>query len=278
MRGTEVIEYRLNYGGVYSDTSKLSRDIAVNNHNISCVEQFLRKIKIETIRDRYMASNVSKFDVADLIRKLKIPYVNKKFDTEGLSEYVENSDLFPYWDVVIATGAAEDLHDCFGIHGVKAAARSFHVNGAKDPYIRIGGTNNRVLDPGIFDCGLWLTEAQREFILQEKEDNKGDTLSAIDYLRKRKNPIFVIYPIELKTEVSDAECQDVDREVIEKLKKDIREEVGNITTPLVAFAFGFPEKESSLRLKYRANIVKLDELNGNLEIDDDGEGEEDMDD
>lgn len=228
--------------------------------------------------DRYMASEVSKFDVADLIRGLKIPYVNKKFDTEGLSEYIENSDLFPYWDVAIATGDAKNLHNCFGVYGVTAAARSFHINGVNDPYIRIGGTNNRVLDPGIFDCGLWLTEAQRELILQEKQNHKGDTLSALDYLRKRKNPILVIYPIELKIEASDAECQDVDRAAVEKLKRSIRDDVGNTTTPLVAFAFGFPEKESSLRLKYRANIVKLDELNGNLEINDDGEGEDDTDD
>lgn len=278
MRGTEIVEYRLNYGGVYADTSKLSRDIAVNNHNLAMVEQFLKKVKIECVRDRYMATNVSKFDVADLIRGLKIPYVNKKFDTEGLSEYIENSDLFPYWDVAIATGDAKDLHNCFGIYGANAAARSFHVNGANDTYVRIGGTNNRVLDPNIFDCGLWLTEAQRELILQEKQNSKGNTLSALDYLRKRKNPILVIYPIELKTEVSDAECEDVEREVVENLKKNIRDEVGNTTTPLIAFAFGFPKKESSLRLKYRANIVKLDELNGNLEVDDDGEGEEDTDD
>lgn len=278
MRGTEVVEYRLNYGGVYADTSKLSRDIAVNNHNLSCVEQFLKKIEIGCVRDRFMASGVSKFDVADLIRELKIPYVNKKFDTEGLSEYIENSDLFPYWDVAIATGDAKNLHNCFGIYGANATARSFHINGANDVCIRIGGTNNRVLDPGMFDCGLWLTEAQRELILQEKQNNKGDTLSALDYLRKRKNPILIIYPIELKAEVSDAECKDVDREVVEKLKRCVRDEVGNTTTPLIAFAFGFPEKESSLRLTYRANIVKLDELNGNLEVDDDGEGEEDIDD
>lgn len=278
MRGTEIIEYRLNYGGVYADTSKLSRDIAVNNHNLSKVEQFLQKIKIECVCDRFMASDVSKFDVADLIRELKIPYVNKKFDTEGLSEYIENSDIFPYWDIAIATGDAKNLHNCFGIWGANATARSFHVNGANDLYIRIGGTNNRVLDPGIFDCGLWLTDAQREVILQEKQNKNGNTLSALDYLRKRKNPILVIYPIELKTEVSKAECEDIDREVVEKLKKSIRDEVGNTTTPLVAFAFGFPEKESSLRLKYRANAVKLDELNGNLEVDDDGEGEDDTDD
>lgn len=277
MRGTEVIEYRLNYGGVYADTSKLLRNMAVNNHNFQQVESFLKKIEIQRINNRFMASDVSKFDVASLIRSLRIPYVNKKFDTEGLAEYIENSVIFPYWDVVIATGDAKNLRNCFGIKDATATERSFHVNGTNDTYIRIGGTNNRVLDPGIFDSGLWLTEPQRELILQQKQ-SKGDTLSALDYLRKRSTPILVIYPIELKTKVSDAECEDVDRETLEKLKQSIKDEVGNNTTPLVAFAFGFPEKESSLRLKYRANIVKLDELNGNLEIDDDEEGKEDVDD
>lgn len=278
MRGTDVVEYRLNYGGVYADTSKLSREISVNNHNLSQVEQFLQKIEIKKTHDRFMASEVSKFDVAELIKGLKIPYINKKFDTEGLSEYIENSAVFPYWDIAIATGDAKSLTDCFGINGVTATARSFHVNGENDQYIRIGGTNNRVLDPGIFDCGLWLTESQRDLILRDKQDGVGKKLSALDYLKRRRNPILVIYPIKLKIGASEAECADVDREVVENLKKHIRDEVGNTTTPLVAFAFGFPEKESSERLRYRANIVKLDELNSNLELDDDGEGEDDTND
>ena len=53
--------------------------------------------------------------------------------------------------------------------------RRFHVNGEHDSYIRIGGTNNRVMDPSIFDAGLWISKAKREAILEEKrnKDTKG---------------------------------------------------------------------------------------------------------
>lgn len=47
MRGTEQIEIRLNYGGVYADTSKLSKDPRVNKENI---ESFVRFYESNTDR------------------------------------------------------------------------------------------------------------------------------------------------------------------------------------------------------------------------------------
>ena len=55
----------------------------------------------------------------------------------------------------------------------------------------------------------------------------------------------------------------------------IKQEVGNDREPLIAFAIGFSKKESGVTVTYRANFIKLDEINANLELDDDGEGEED---
>ena len=49
-------------------------------------------------------------------------------------------------------------------------------------------------------------------------------------------------------------------------------------TPLMAFAVAFPDKESSTRFRYRANLQKLRELTENLEVNDEDEGEEDNDD
>lgn len=273
MHGTDTITCYLNYGGVYSDTSKLSRKVEDNIHNLQAVQKFLSKLQF----DDFVANDVSKFDVAELIRNLKIPYINKKFDTEGLSEYIENSDVFPYWDVVIATGDSTELcmQDCFGIKGASAALRSFHSKGKDDPYIRIGGSNNRVLDPGILDSGFNPTQKKQKAI---KEETKGSDLSALDYLEIRTTPILVIYPIDLKTGLTLSEekrepaLSQREKEDICSLRTKIKNEVDNYATPLVAFAFGFPRKESEVKLKYRANIIKLDEMNSGLEIGDDNEG------
>lgn len=269
LRGTEQIEYRLSYGGVYADTSKLSRDPKVNKYNEDIVKSFIAKIPFDWNKNRYMAQEVSKFDVAELIRNLKIPYINKKFDTHGLAEYIENSQIFPYWDVVIATGDSESIPAYNDVPKLKAVERTFHVKDESDIYIRIGGTNNRVLEPGIFNAGLWLSQEDRANILKEKKrDNPNyNQLGAKDYLRKRETPILVIYPIDLI--VPNDEYSDV----CDQIKKEIGERQA-----LLAFAIGFPDKESEEKLIYRANKVKLDELTANLELDDDEEGVDDDDD
>jgi len=169
-----------------------------------------------------------------------------------------------------------------GVDGLSAVERSFHLNSSSDIYIRIGGTNNRVMEPGILNAGQWLDEQQRRFILQEKNARTGknhNELSATDYLQRRENPILVIYPIELKATASEAEMDALpgQKEQTESQKSEIKESLGE-NKVLLAFAIGFPQKESKVVVNYRANRIKLDELNRNIETDDDGEGTEDDDD
>lgn len=283
MRASDVVEYHLNYGGVYADTSKLVRDVAVNRHNREAFDIFTAKLDFKEINGRYIASGVSKFFVADFIRNLKIAYVNRKFDTEGLSSYIENSEVFHEWDVVIATGESTELPFFVNNVPLKSAIRSFHVKGAKDTYIRIGGSNNRVMEPGILNAGLWLTESDRDHILKEKNaqaknGKKYTSLGANDYLRYRVNPILVVYPIDLNWRNTAAEKEQLspqEQKKVADLKLQIKQEVGNDREPLIAFAIGFSKKESGVTVTYRANFIKLDEINANLELDDDGEGEED---
>ncbi len=288
MKGTEVVPLHLNYGGVYADTSKLLKSPTENAHNLKAFEEFYGHTAFSLTNNRYMARDVSKFDVAELIKSLKIPYVNKKFDTEGLSEYIEKSEQFPYWDVVIATGNSEK---CFmGIEGLGEVERSFHIKNSTDPYIRIGGTNNRVMEPSLFNAGLWLSKEKIQILLEEKnretqKDPPYTDFSATDYLKRRQTPILLIYPIDLKTDASDSEItalavngnqKEVVKEKIEKQKQEIKEAFDN--QPLLAFAFGFPAKESKVVVNYRLNAVKIKQLTDNLEVDDEDEGVDDADD
>lgn len=283
MYHTDTIEYHLNYGGVYADTSKLLKTPATNKHNLKAVSDFLGKISLRKINDRYMQEGVSKFEIAELIKNIKIPYVNKKFDTEGLSEYIENSEIFPYWDVIISTGDSDIITPFVEGEKLPAVQRSFHTRDEQDLYIRIGGSNNRVLDPGILNCGLWLTDDDRARILEEKnavaEDGRHYTeLTAKDYLKRRERPMLVIYPIDLKTDLTTEEKRAAGLlfDEVEKQKKDIKQAFGEDL--LVAFAVAFPEKESKVMVNYRANAVKLEELINGLEVDDEDEGVEDTDD
>lgn len=283
MIGSESIFYHLNYGGVYADTSKLRRDLAENEHNYRATVSFINGIPFgyETGPEKqptyYMARNVHKFKIASLIGQLKIPYINKKFDTEGLAEYIENSEQFNSWDVVIATGDSKEKS--FPNSKIHRVLRSFHIKNSNDEYIRIGGSNNRVMEPTVFNAGLWLTEEQKRNILEEKnknvsDDKKSKNLGILDYLKEREDPILIIYPIELTDRLTSSEetdLSDADKHMFEQEKKKICD---SFTIPLMAYAIGFPAKQGRVMVKYRANKIKLQELE-HSELNDDEEGEDD---
>ena len=262
MRGTQVFERRLNYSGVYADTSKMSKRPAANIQNLDAFKRFCENVTFSwRTKDGapdthcyYMAQNVSQHYIARLFRNLSIPIENKKFNTNGLAEYIEDSDQFPYWDVVIANGNSKESNLFMGVHPVE---RSFHMKSEND-LIRIGGSNNRVLDPGLLNAGLWYRD--------------GETLSAKEYCNHRKVPILVVFPIDLKCEDNENGVNTCER----ALKMEVKNGLGG--NVLLAFAFGFPGIESKIMVRYRANAVMIDQLTAGIELDDEDEGADDSDD
>ena len=259
MYGTQLFERRLNYSGVYADTSKLYKEPIRNKHNLDVFAAFCKNITFgwkskegSSISHKYyMAQNVSQHYIAQLFRDIQIPIENKKFNTDGLAEYIEESDKFPYWDVVIANGDSKGTP----FMGIKPVIRSFHMKSEND-LIRIGGSNNRVLDPGLLNAGLWYRD--------------GETLSAKEYCNHRTVPILVVFPIDLNCE------NDKDDMNTRKWKTDVKEELaGNV---LLAFAYGFPGIDSKIMVTYRANAVMIGQLTKGIELDDEGEGIDDTDD
>ena len=131
----------------------------------------------------------------------------------------------------------------------------------------MGGTNNRILDPGIFNSGISLSEAAKRKILSEKKPRRNgkqpDQLTARDWLKLREKPLLVIYFIDLK--VDDIKpLAEKDRCIM------VKEAYGSDF--LVGFAIGFPEKEAKLSLTYGVNLIKANEVY--VDDDDDFDEEE----
>lgn len=267
MRSTQVFQRRLNYSGVYADTSKLSKNPAANKQNLDAFDRFCENVefswqgKDDTSNKHkyYMARNVSQHYIAQLFKEISIPIENRKFNTAGLAEYTEDSDKFPYWDVVIANGSAKDCERYKGVYPVK---RSFHMKNEND-LIRIGGSNNRVLDPGLLNAGLWYRE--------------GEALSARDYCNHREVPILIVFPINLDCESDDnPKLSSFEKELEKGWKTRAKNGLGGKV--LLAFAYGFPGTDSKIMVQYRANAVMIDQLTAGIELDDEDEGVEDTDD
>lgn len=279
MRSTDVLSLYLNYGGVYTDTSKLFRDPSINIKNCNAFDAFVQTQleKGKTLNHhintgRYMFTGVDKEDIAVLLKRVVIPYENKKFDTESLSDYIAESEQFKFWDVVVATGKSSREYQVTNGVSINAVERSFHL-GKGENFIRIGGSNNRIIDPGIFNSGLDLSKDFIDDFLKRKkkanpdENKKYEELTAKDYLKIRTKPLLAIYPIDLKNDKNE------DCEATKAEKTLIKESFS--TELLIGFAIGFPEKESKAIVQYRANRVKIDQLIRNTDIDEDEEELED---
>jgi hypothetical protein len=249
-RGTASRSYYLNYGGVYADTSKLYKDAGKNNDNRDAVEkELLQHINFNNKGEAY---NVPKSFIANCIRNLSIPALNKKFDTEGLAKYIEEHDIFNSWDVLIETGKSDVLF----MGKYRAVQRSFEVNDRVDKFIRLGGTNNRVMEPGAFRTGLSKLEEDALSVRLEKKRNDPDpkkrsnNLSISDYLAEREKPLFIVYPIQLLVDKKD------DADGILNEARSVFGEEGSESSLLFAFGIGFPQKESEQKFVYKLNTKK----------------------
>jgi len=271
MRHTDIVERYLNYGGVYADTSKLFKDTSRNRSNLKRVDEFVATLladgfNLQRLGSRHMFTHIPKEKVAYLLSavNINIPTVNKKFDCESLTAYIRESDQFPEWDVVFATGESNRIAVIDGKE-IPVSERSFHLGDPSENYIRIGGSNNRIIDPGIFDAGLGLSGADKAAILEAKRKNAKkakNTLTATDLLKLRERPLLVVYYIDLKID-EDLSISDKESCV------EIKEAFGNDF--LLGLAIGFPAKESTVLIRYRANKVKLEESTNEDEAFEEGE-------
>ena len=257
MYNTGSVVHVINYGGTYADTSKLYYDGKTNVHNKECVDQLIdlsvhewQEYMAPGARSSHlMARNVSKASIAKCIRQLIIPYENTKFDVENLADYIERNATFDVWDIVIASGGS----DMISYENHRAAKRTFRKR-PDEKIIRIGDTNNRIIDPNIFGCGLtedeW-TQARNHAKNRVEKTQKGnpDNLTVTDYLSvELRNPLFVVYPMELLIPDTD---NNEEKKVIDLIDK---------TIPMFGFAVGFPSREEAEKMKYRANKIKIREI------------------
>ena len=267
MYNTQVIEHVVNYGGEYFDTSKLFKDNQKNLRNHQLLDDFIvgQQTKGFAFTDengRFMLRGVSSECISALISKIAIPNargINQLFDCSNLSAYIAGSELFKTWDVVVAEGRSDRY---FNIQGkdLQASKRAFHLGESDENYIRIGGANNRIVDPNMFGSGVSLSPEQKEKILAGKKTRSGKSakqLTAKDWLKLRKQPILVLHYIDL--------------EIVEEnhLKKDrcvaVKEEFGEDL--LIGFAIGFPSTANKETHKYRANLVMISNLAQDEEFD-----------
>lgn len=257
----EIIK-TLNYSAKPIDTSKLYKEESRNHNNETAILTLINKLKnqgifIQKLNNRILYKDVDKSYIGELLKHLDLPLENRKFDKESLCDYIENSKDFLKWDIVFATGSSKDLKFKLDTIEIPATRRSFEVR-EKENYIRISGSNNRLLEPGIFNSGL--TENQ---IKEVKENSKGSPI-AEDWLKASgRNPLLVIYPVQLIKDNNSDNDNEEKQNILSKYDGKV----------LFGFGLGFPSKTGEVKIKFRANKRKIEELTKSFEEDEDDDYE-----
>ena len=258
---SQEIVRTLNYSAKPIDTSKLYKDKLKNQKNEEAIISFIEKLKLEGIllteeNGRFIYKNIHKKHIWDLLRRLNLPLENRKFDIESLCEYIDKTEEFFKWDIVFATGSSKDLNFRIDNYEIPAAKRSFEVR-EKENYIRISGSNNRLLEPGIFNSGL-----TKEEIKEVKTQTNGKNPIAEEWLKvPNRNPLFIIYPVQLKDDNDNNPEK-------EKILKEYDNKI------IFGFGMGFPSRTNEVKIKFRANQRKIEELTKVFEEDEDDDYED----
>ena len=258
---SQEIVKTLNYSAKPIDTSKLYKNIDLNQKNQAAIISLIENLKMKGIlmqkqNGRFLYKDIDKKYVGELLKHLNLPLENRKFDRESLCEYINKTEEFLKWDIVIATGSSKTLSFKIENYIIPAAIRSFEVR-EKENYIRISGSNNRLLEPGIFNSGLTEEEIQKV-----KNCSNGKNPIAEDWLKvPNRNPLFIIYPVQLKDE---NEKNPEKNKILEEYKNKI----------IFGFGMGFPSRTNEVKIKFRANRRKIEELTKAFEEDEDDDYED----
>ena len=110
------------------------------------------------------------------------------------------------------------------------------------------------MDTGILNSGL-----DSNTIDEINASSSGKTPTAKDYLKRRKKPIFVIYPIDLKVDSGDINKSEV--------KKQLEDNF------LIGIGIGFPYNGEGISITYKLNKRMQEELERERELMEDEDDE-----
>jgi hypothetical protein len=285
MRNSEDYVREISLSGSTIDTSKINVSLYSNIHNKKETEVFFKSLQSAGVvykesllmKGHFYFSGVPAIQIASFLAKLDISYANNSFDQQALIPFIKNTPALRMWDVVVATGGSGITENIAG-NVYPMPSRSFLYDQG-DKYLRVGGTNNRLLDPGIFKVDISReqlevakasAERRRQYKIEQHKMvdlTKDEDLIARDLLDIEKRlPLLVIFPLNLNTEPKDGENK-------KALYQEIKDQLQGV--PAYGFGIGFPGSFKNIKTIYRINLVKKNAImNGEVE---DNEDENDSD-
>lgn len=239
MRHTETRTIRKSYYGGIFETPYLDSNLDINANNLRATFDFLNKINITSkdlnVKHPYFR-DIDKKLVIELLNSLSIHSANENFDTKQIIPFIKKGDKeLEKFDILIMGGESEIKfvfpHLAIDMCVVK---RKYDINDYGDgKIIRVSGQRAHLI--GRQDTRNGLTKDELEKI-------NGNHL-AQDYLINGRNPLIIIYFIDLKNEFKKEDAEEFFTGITNSAEY-IKFYIENNTKYFVGFAIGFPQKDN----------------------------------
>lgn len=245
MRYTTKIERLVSLEGRQIETFKLRLVKENIDHNYQVCEEFIYSLGAPSnkkIPDKIkLWEKVGKIRVASFVSKLYSHPSNIYFNPVFVSNYIEELEQYPEWDVVVPISGVGQPFDFGGIQGYTSARSSFIEKDA----IRIAGKHNRVGMPGDAKFGMTIEEQVEAEEVYKSINGAKKTYPSFAYLKRRTKPLLIIYLIDVITE--DEKDNELQR---------IKSFIG--TNPVPVVSASFPSKDGvteTKKLVYYMNLI-----------------------
>lgn len=277
MRSARDYEMVISLSGEVIETQFLPAETTRAKENTLLLDNWLKGLQLDGFSpiDRYadgyaihalQTLGVPKQRIIDLLSEFYSHQLNFSFSPENLVDLIKHTSdgSLDNWDVSIATGVGNSINNYGGLDVLKPVERIFHIKKTSKALQMSKGASH-LASTTLAKTGLTKDEAKT---IEEKY-RRDHKLSAEKVLSQnawfsagiKRNPVLVVYPVELKIDDTDDET----RAKKEKLKTAL-------PTPLIGLTVGIPliNGIASKKYNYKINIVLYREL---LEVDNDFEEE-----
>ena len=263
MRTANDFERISSLSETFLETTKLYNDEFKNEKNREVVNNLILDIidteeyEFEKIGKKCGYKNVPKELILDFLSNFNASYANFPFDTETIKNFINNYGGYELnkWDVVFINGESNNTFDIGNGQKVNCVKRSF-VFKHNGELIQIS-ERDRLGTADDSKFGLTDGDIKKiEEYFYSNSENKGKSMPQKVFFEYVRNPLLMIYPIELKDS---------------KEKFNTKEEL-RVSKTLIGISVGIPilSNSETKYAKYKINLIELRRVEG---YDNDG-GEE----
>lgn len=247
------------YFGRLIQAPYICNNLEVNFNNIKLIEKLIQDAEtlnneLQHIGSKYLFKNLSKDLVLRFLSKFKLSNANSRFDIREVYEFLIscNDDVLENWDVAIVEGLSQKepfkLVGKNSIYNVRLTKRTGKIEKDKiSVSLRgqlTGPTDAKIgLDNPRLEAKVEELFKEDYYKLHGEEFSEEKTFPAkvyFEYVEKSRNPLLLIYMIELPSSNTD-------------IGKQTHELFGE--TPVVSLAMGIP------RSKYEPSKLSFYKIN-----------------